>query len=1025
MKPEYLSLKNFGPFRGEHTADFAALGDFFLICGETGAGKTTLFDAIAYAFYGDVPGARKGLSKQMRCQYAENDDESYVELTFSLGRETWRIRRTLPQDRMGARKKTLQTVPEQVSLEKRTSDGWRNESDARKTDTDNKILALIKLTAEEFAKIVLLPQGDFARFLQQNSEDRRIILSKLFPVSIYKAAAEYANEKAKSLKNILDEIENHISALRTEFNPETFETEKNSLEKERADLKNAYNAHLNALREKAALLETVKRIAKNTAELEAAENEYEADITANEAAYGEWKRTLSDAERAFPVAPLIVRHKTICEDLQSHTRQLQEKRSLLQKAEEECETIRAGRETVNAARKTLNELIARQPNMESAVSAAEKIKENERNAADLETQLKTIRSEYERSSEKVQSVEVEIQKTTNKKIEIEVLTEAKTRAAVNYENVKRKKQATIEYVRQKENLKEMERAIENLENERRGIEDEIKKCEDAIAEIQKAYSEKKNSDMAGVLAQTLEANTPCPVCGSIHHPAPAVAKPTDHVIAYEKQTADLNAQKNALEEKRGELLQKSVKTNAEREANAFHIQKREEAREVFSNEEEADENEIRAAEKKEQTERDFNDAKRILSKMDSLRTEKENLEKNLSQNEKAMSKIENDVNLLRQTIQNETDRFTVAFPGLEVSVEKAKDERGKCLDEANRLRNFISDFEDKEKKALDEKSRNEGSVSELETVCARLSEKRRKSEDDLQNGCAAAGFSNAVEAENAVLDEKRKAQLREKTASFENEKRDLEHRIAFLKKELAKEGEYEKHPGQETVEKEYSEIETLIEQNGARMEQTTGALLSLNEKMKNWQSLTDQYAAKTNEFNTLQAVSADIQGRNPRNVKLEAWILSKYLEEVTEYANTRISRMSDGRYRIQTGGNFKKGNSKTGLDLEIFDSYTGKTRPTGTLSGGETFMASISLALGLADSIQARAGGILLEAVFIDEGFGTLDESCLELAMNIFDEIRGQRTVGIISHVKELRDRIPQKLVVKKNATEGSFIQQE
>jgi exonuclease SbcC len=164
--------------------------------------------------------------------------------------------------------------------------------------------------------------------------------------------------------------------------------------------------------------------------------------------------------------------------------------------------------------------------------------------------------------------------------------------------------------------------------------------------------------------------------------------------------------------------------------------------------------------------------------------------------------------------------------------------------------------------------------------------------------------------------------------------------------------------------------------------------------------------------------------REPLKCPFDAWVLGMYLEEITAYANERLVRMSEGRYRIQLNDAYRRGNSLAGLDLEILDAYTGRARPAGTLSGGESFMASISLALGLADSIQARSGGVQLDAVFIDEGFGSLDEASLERAIAILDEIRGQRTVGIVSHVAELRSRIPNRLEVVKTGA-GSAIRKE
>ena len=174
----------------------------------------------------------------------------------------------------------------------------------------------------------------------------------------------------------------------------------------------------------------------------------------------------------------------------------------------------------------------------------------------------------------------------------------------------------------------------------------------------------------------------------------------------------------------------------------------------------------------------------------------------------------------------------------------------------------------------------------------------------------------------------------------------------------------------------------------------------------------------------MAALANDLTGANTIKTSFDAWILGMYLEEITAYANERLERMSEGRYRIQLNDSYRKGNAFAGLELEILDAYTGKARPSATLSGGETFMASISLALGLADSIQSRSGGIQLDAVFIDEGFGSLDESSLERAITILDEIRDSRMVGLISHVGELRTRIPNRIEVIKTVA-GSSIRRE
>jgi len=218
-----------------------------------------------------------------------------------------------------------------------------------------------------------------------------------------------------------------------------------------------------------------------------------------------------------------------------------------------------------------------------------------------------------------------------------------------------------------------------------------------------------------------------------------------------------------------------------------------------------------------------------------------------------------------------------------------------------------------------------------------------------------------------------------------------------------------------------AETERSLDESGRALEENSASLAALDSLKARADAIEAERAERSIEAGRLKKLADDLTGANPAKTSFDAWILGMYLEEITAFANERLVRMSEGRYRIMLNGNYRKGNSLAGLELEVLDAHTGRARPTGTLSGGETFMTSISLALGLADSIQSRAGGVQLDAVFIDEGFGSLDESSLERAVGILDEIRGSRMVGLVSHVGELRDRIPNRLEVVKTGA-GSEI---
>jgi exonuclease SbcC len=221
----------------------------------------------------------------------------------------------------------------------------------------------------------------------------------------------------------------------------------------------------------------------------------------------------------------------------------------------------------------------------------------------------------------------------------------------------------------------------------------------------------------------------------------------------------------------------------------------------------------------------------------------------------------------------------------------------------------------------------------------------------------------------------------------------------------------------ESLEAETAEAEAERDRTAAALDALERDAVRLREETRRYDELAKNAAALT-------GLADDLSGKNPKKKSFDAWLLGLYLAEVAAYATRRLERMSESRYSLLLNNTGETGRARTGLDLAVFDAYTGKTRPCATLSGGESFMASISLALGLADSIQNRTGGIRLDAVFVDEGFGSLDDAALEKALGILEELRDHRMVGLISHVGEMKSRIPSRIEVLKSGS-GSKIRIE
>ncbi len=1024
MRPETLELKNFGPFYGEHRADFAALGNFFLICGETGAGKTTLFDAISYAFYGEAPGSRKGLAKQLRSQYADDSEESFVQLTFSIGSSRWRIRRTLPSERESARTKKIMTVPEEVSLEKMAGGIWAAETPGGKKETDNKILSLVKLSADEFSRIVLLPQGEFSNFLKQNSEERKEILSKLFPVSIYSDAAEKIKENAKTAVNAAVDAKNRKDALSATFNAETFDEDKKRMKEKLAALRKEGEALHEKILKQSELLNTAQRIREKQGRLKEAEGAYRKEIIACKEDFSGWQQKLDAGSRAAPVAGFIREYQTACKDLSMARANYAEKCSLFEQTQKELALLEADREKAESADGEIASLVKRKTLIEGTVDAATEYEKSAKEIKALESLIETKKDEQGALTDNIAQAEVSIkEKESECSTDILMrLTQEKVATERDCELAVDKAARTAKYLKDKKQHEELQSKYESTKKDISEKVANLKNAESALENARAALKATENQQMAAALASSLEEGSPCPVCGSVHHPAPA--KKSEQglevldlaVKAAEQKKAEADSALQAAKEA-------SAKLEGELKTLSFQIENLEKEGSVFADNEEAEKALAAAKAKSTETAQALERANRVLDEATALKEKRDGLRRQLEENDRGLQDAERNLAVYKERNDAALARFNEVFPNLKPERAAAEKALIDCEKEKNSLEQFLKGFREKSEKLRSEKDSLEGSEKELKASVENLEKKSSDAEQKLKQEYLAAGFKSYEEAKMAVLTLDEKNKLFEQIESFKSRKVELEKQISLLKQELnAETAGVPADLDEAKLKAEYDALNRSAEDNQERREKAVSQLNAIEENRKRWEELEEECAKKQEEADVFSRLSSDLQGKNPRNVKFESWILSQYLEEITRYANIRISRMSNDRYRLRCGGNFRRGNAMTGLDLEIFDSHTGKTRPTGTLSGGETFMASISLALGLADSIQARSGGIQLEAVFIDEGFGSLDEESLELAMDILDEIRGHRMVGIISHVRELRERIPEKLEVKKKPSGGSYI---
>jgi len=1069
MKPETLVMRNIGPFKGRHSVDFTALGDIFLVYGKTGAGKTTIFDAIAYAFYGDAPGGRKGLVRQMRSQFAPDDEESAVELVFSLSGRRYRIRRVLPGERVGKRSGKVQQTAEETSLEAFETGVWKSLTSTNKSETDGKILSLIGLSEEEFTRIVLLPQGEFSRFLKQNSTERKQILSKLFPVGIYSRVIETARVKARDAASRVNDTETALLALRERFNPLAQDNDRKAILGEISGLKESQAALRRELSEKTTMLEKA-RTAAGKKEQRARTAERLSILEERAAGMSALGERLSAARRAEPllvhsrqIESLRARESAIASDLASLRDQLAGEREALSGLETKSAEI-AGLQREKESQLLRKEQLRIAEGIAKTLSAdLERYLESDGRRRSLRAKLTSVERDARLSAPRLAELEGEASA-----LEARSRDNASSREAL--ERARRLKALSDDYERERLAIAGHDGALALSRERKERNAGDLRIAKAELTELERLSGEERDASLASSLAGGLREGVPCPVCGSLNHPSPAKPRAIDGISlaqrleAGERRIVELEERNTALAAEAagheanlatararlkaliagyceaigsgdgrkdgtsadtapsatdGQCISpSSIPDAAEAAAHLKDASARmQEASDALTRSQKAFRESEEIRRKKAQAETELTAVTAEISELDRLCAEQEASIK--GKRERYMEAFPRDAAGTTGTTGPAPGDAKDSFTG-DIETEAASEALELCSARILAIEAELSSHEDRLKRARGAIAGLTGKIEALEKSRVELADSAERAGRGFAADCAVAGFADAAAVAAAALSADEREGLEREIAEWNRDLTAARSLLAELDREL---GAWQ-GPEVESIESEVSALDERMAETDRKLEERNAALAGLDSLGKQWDTLERERAERSILAGRFASLSGDLSGSNPAKISFDAWILGMYLEEITGYANTRLERMSDGRYRIQLNESYRKGNSLSGLELEILDAYTGKARPSGTLSGGETFMTSISLALGLADSIQARSGGIQLDAVFIDEGFGSLDESSLERAITILDEIRGHRMVGLISHVAELRSRIPNRVEVIKQA-DGSAIRQD
>ena len=919
MKPLKLTMSAFGSYAGKNVIDFTGQQQgIFLITGDTGAGKTTIFDAITYALYNQTSGGERN-GNMMRSQYAQQETETYVELEFLYRGQTYRVRRN-PDYKIT---KTLkngkireQKVPHSVELT--MPDG--TVFPEKKNATDAKIIEILGLTADQFSQIVMIAQGDFLKLLYTKSDERKMIFSKLFRTDIYWKIQENLRRKSMEMDERIQENDRAFEQEKSRIIllPESEELPLDELvERLRERLKDALKeqnlrrANVEELNKKITKYEEINKLFVSLEKIRQNGKELEA----RQAESKERRQQIENARKADKV--LVAE--------QQNLRQQQEVEQSAQAIAKMTETLANDQEMFETLKTQQQEAEAKQ----------------KREAADIQKKMLALEQSFP-SYEALQNARSEEQQA--KKVWEDL-------GKISEESFHKKKAGIAAL---KEQQKRQEQVVEQT---KKNWEQTSLSASESAKHYEHMY-EAFLKEQAGILAENLSAGCPCPVCGSTVHPDPA--KLSDHAVT-ELEVEQAKKTRAAAEEKRDMAYA------------AFEAEKTEKQK---------------LAQAVEKEEADFVLAQTIAKQQ----------RKEAEQNYVSLQKIAEQIRekLVYPSLAEAKKQYAAMQKALEAAEQEIERKRQKVSELAEAMNTLKG-----QKLAEEENQKTAKKLAvKTEKEYAKLLEK--------------SGFVSEETYHLAILPERGRSKLEREEKEYESQCLRQQSEQKLLEKqvsgktytdttELNERLKVEKQALKE-AEKTYMELHTAYE-NDRSVLQNCAVYLEKGKKLES-------------EDQVIKSLSKTANGRLSGSAKIdfETYIQRQYFKQIIHEANKRLLTMSNHQFILKLKEEANTGRkTNEGLDLSVYSLVTDSERDVKTLSGGESFLAALAMALGLSDIVERSAGAIHPDMMFIDEGFGSLDAQSRQQAIEVLAELAGDsRMVGIISHVTELKEQIDRKLVVSR-----------
>ena len=1022
MRPIQLTMTNFGPYRGTVDLDFAKFtsSSLFLISGPTGSGKTTIFDGLTYALYNHASGDIRD-PDMLKSQFASDEDFCSVALTFELNNKRYYIKRSPKQKGPGARVKVREYSAE-VELYK------DDELLATGNEANELIVSLLGLTYQQFRQIVLLPQGEFRRLLLSNSREKETIFRNIFGTDEIQKLQEYLKEKSKELhksyKKYEDRLEQSLASLDIGENQTLTEAiEKADFSQILTILEEQIekdNQALTQTRQKIQKLD--KNIKNNESFIKLLERKKELEKEQTKLADSapkieELEESLLLNKQAQEVKHEKDQYEALEKQKEELMKQLAENKNAKEVIKKELEQLYEKEQISNMEVANLETFRQEVYDLKNELKKIEELEEQEEVLKQQEEQLKNVKNEIQKATANKEKIEVEIAEHQKN---IEKISTWREELELKREKEAERKSELEQNTQQKEILEN----IVKLQKEFTELYKQEKEAFTAYQKAQEAYEKARKhyfSNLAGVLVEELVEEEPCPVCGSIHHPNPATTSHhsvTEEELTEYEQTRD--EQKNVHTKISASVEQTSERISEYKEALTSDLKGQIAERNVEEVLTEITEVGTKLEQQLQSLAEELSTLNKQLQEEDTWRKDLTAAESFKQENEIQLTESSNTQKHIVAKIEESKKQIKKITEELNHKVVKDVEQKIEAIEEKiKRIEKDAKEIQKNLQAQENEQTKTETSIAMLKKQIIEQEEESSKQKEKFEKVLVQYQFES--DFEKYLLTEAMEQGHEAGIKKYQEDKAYNSRQLKKTKEELANYKEF----GFQTIaaaEAELSSLEeakTKIEVEREQLIRTTSqqeaSYKEIQENLSESQKVSEPLAI----YKELTEV-ANGTSRRTNYVSFERYVLSIYFSEILLAANQRFEKMTNGRYELVRRIEQTKGRAAEGLETNIFDRYSGKERSVKSLSGGETFKASLALALGLSDVIQSQQGGVHVDTLFIDEGFGTLDDDSLEMAIATLMELQTTgRLIGIISHVKELKDRIPARILVE-NQQEGS-----